>query len=127
MVPTRVHTLTLPMEDWIASWILSQPLYTILVNERQMTKTGDVIMHLEYEDHMGLGYDYFVYLVKAQSNEEEKAEIIEEMESQFVERETEEDEVFDIFLPAPKKTKEKKTTKKQQTTKTKVMGKREAR
>jgi hypothetical protein len=111
------------MEDWIASWILSQPLYTILVNERQMTKTGDVIMHLEYEDHMGLGYDYFAYLVKAKSNEEEKTEIIEEMEAQFVPPETDEDEIYDLLLPPPKKTKDKKTAKKQSASKTKSNGK----
>lgn len=60
--PIRVHTLFLPMQDNIASYILSHPDYIILVNERQMTKSGDVIMHLEYEDHTGLGYDSFNHI-----------------------------------------------------------------
>lgn len=122
MVPIRVHTLTLPMEDWIATWILSQPLYTILINERQMTKVGDVIMHLQYEDHMGLGYDYFNYLVKASRDEDEKREIIEDMESQFISPEVqEEDDKFDLFLPTtkPKKEGPAKTEKKSTTTKPK--------
>lgn len=51
--PIRVHTLTLPMQDGIAAYILSNPQYTLLVQDRQMTKSGDFILHLQYEDHTG--------------------------------------------------------------------------
>lgn len=53
----RVRTLFLPVQDWLASYILSNPEYKVLINERQMTKSGEVIMHLQYEDNMNLGFD----------------------------------------------------------------------
>lgn len=97
--PIRVHTLTLPMQDWIASWILSNPDYVILRNERQMTKEGDFIMHLQYEDHMGLGYDYFTYLMKAQTDETEKEGIMRDMDSQFID--VPDDDVYVLDEPKP--------------------------
>lgn len=97
--PIRVHTLTLPMQDWIASWILSNQDYVILRNERQMTKEGDFIMHLQYEDHMGLGYDYFTYLMKAQTDETEKEGIMRDMDSQFID--VPDDDVYVLDEPKP--------------------------
>jgi len=57
--PIRVHTMFLPMEDKVASYILSNPEYTVLVNDRQMTKTGQFVLHLQYEDRSNSGKDKY--------------------------------------------------------------------
>ena len=47
----RVHTLMLPYQDAIASYILSNPEYTITVqNLTPLPKIGACMMHLQYED-----------------------------------------------------------------------------